>query len=320
MKAYSVDLRKRVLAALDRGMPRSELVTTFQVSLASLKRWHAARRDTGDFTPQPPTGGFEPTITSGQFEETARPSGGFSRCHPGRTRHTLECCPRHHYQPVDDWPCHPPARTDTQKKSLIASERDAWERARFLVEQEDVEAADVVVIDEFGSNLDMTSRYARAPRGERAVASVPRNTPPNTTTISSLTTSGMGPSLMTEGGVTSAMFEAYVEHILGPTLRPGQVILLDNLSAHKSPRLRHLLAARGCQLWYLPSYSPDFSPIELAFAKIKAELRRLGARTREVLEAAVAQALMHISSEDACAFFTHCGFRFRPNLAQWFCP
>ena len=221
---------------------------------------------------------------------------------------------------MDDWPCHPPAWIDAQKKSLIASERDAWERARFLVEQEDLDPADLVVNDEFGSNLDMTRRYARAPRGERAVASLPRNTPPNTTTISSLTTTGMGPSLMIEGGVSSAMFEAYVEHILGPTLRPGQVILLDNLSAHKSVRLRHLLAVRGCRLWYLPSYSPDFSPIELAFAKIKTELRSVGARTREALEAAVAQALRHISSEDACGFFTHCGFRFRPNLAQWFCP
>ena len=220
---------------------------------------------------------------------------------------------------MDDWPCHSPAWTNTQKKSLIASERDVWERARFLVEQEDVDPADLVVIDEFGSNLDMTPRYARAPRGERALASLPRNTPPNTTTISSLTTKGMGPSLMTDGGVSSAMFEAYVEHILGPTLRPGQVILLDNLSAHKSVRLRELLAARGCRLWYLPSYSPDFSPIELAFAKIKDELRRIGARTREVLEAAVAQVLTHITPEDACAFFTHCGFRFRPNLAQWFC-
>jgi transposase len=187
------------------------------------------------------------------------------------------------------------------------------------VEQDDLDPTDVIVIDEFGSNLDMTPRYARAPRGQRAVASLPRNTPPNTTTISSLTTKGMGASLMTEGGVTSAMFEAYVEHILGPTLRPGQVILLDNLSAHKSGRLRELLAARGCRLWYLPSYSPDFSPIELAFAKIKEELRRAGARTREMLEAAVAHALTHISSEDACAFFTHCGFRHRPDLAQWFC-
>lgn len=221
---------------------------------------------------------------------------------------------------MDRRPRYPPPRAGAQKKSLIASERDPWERARFAVEQQDVEAADIVVIDEFGSNLDLTPRYARAPRGERAIASVARNTPPNTTTISSLTTKGMGPSMMTIGGVTTAVFEAYVEHILGPTLRPGQIVLLDNLSAHKGPRLRQLLAERGCRLWYLPSYSPDYSPIELAFAKIKAELRHIGARTRKVLEAAVAQALRHISPEEACAFFIHCGFRLRPDLAQWFCP
>jgi transposase len=96
-------------------------------------------------------------------------------------------------------------------------------------------------------------------------------------------------------------------------------VLLDNLSAHKSPRLCELLAARGCQLRYLPSYSPDYSPIEPAFAKIKAELRRVGTRTREALEAVVAQALRHISPEEVRAFFTHCGFRLRPDLAQWFC-
>jgi transposase len=215
--------------------------------------------------------------------------------------------------------CHPSSWSAAKKKSLIASERDPWNRARFAVEQYDVDPADVVVIDEFGSNLDMTPRYARAPRGERAVASVPRTTPPNMTTISSLTTSGTGPSMMIEGGVSTAVFEAYIEHMLGPTLRAGQIVLLDNLSAHKSQRLRRLLAARGCQLWFLPTYSPDYSPIELAFAKIKAELRRVGARTREELEGAVARALTHISSAEARAFFTHCGFRHRPDVAQWFC-
>ena len=103
------------------------------------------------------------------------------------------------------------------------------------------------------------------------------------------------------------------------SVHPGQIVLLDNLRAHKSVRLRELVMARGCRLWYLPAYSPDFSPIELAFAKVKEALRRAGARTREALEQAVAQALEHISSEDARAFFTHCGFRFCPDLAQWFC-
>ena len=100
---------------------------------------------------------------------------------------------------MDDRPRHPAPWADTKKKSLIARERDPWERARFAVAQEEVDAAELVVIDEVGSTLDMPPRYARAPQGERAVAAIPRNTPPNTTTISSLTTSGMGPNLMLEG-------------------------------------------------------------------------------------------------------------------------
>jgi transposase len=181
-------------------------------------------------------------------------------------------------------------------------------RAQFVVARADIDPAQVVVIDEFGSNLNMTPRYARAPRGERATAAVPRNTPQNTTTISSLTLHGIGPRMLIAGSVTTAVFEAYVEHVLAPSLRPGKIVVLDNLSAHTSPRIRTLVATCDCQLWYLPPYSPDYSPIELAFAKIKAEVRRMCARTREVLEDAIARALTHISADDAHAFFRHCGF------------
>jgi transposase len=231
----------------------------------------------------------------------------------------MECNPRHDPQCCDDRARHSQARHHAQKKALIASERDAWDRAQFAVAQQDADPADIVVIDEFGSNLNMTPRYARSPRGERAVADVPRNTPENTSTISSMTLDGIGPSMLIVGSVTTAVFEAYVEQVLAPSLRPGQILVLDNLSAHKSARIRDLVAARGCQLWYLPSYSPDYSPIELAIAKIKAELRRAAARTREALEQAIATALTHISAADARAFFRHCGFRVAPDLAQWFC-
>lgn len=187
------------------------------------------------------------------------------------------------------------------------------------MERQEVDAADVVVIDEFGSNLNMTPRYARAARGQRAVAAVPRNTPQNTTTISSLTSEGIEPCLLIRGSLTTDVFEIYIEQVLAPSLRRGQVVVLDNLSAHKSASVRELLAERGVRLWYLPSYSPDYSPIELAFAKSKAELRRVSARNPEALEEAIAQAVTHISADEARAFFCHCGFRFRPDLAQWFC-
>jgi transposase len=206
-----------------------------------------------------------------------------------------------------------------QKKSLIASERDPWQRAAFALEQADLDATQIVVIDEVGSNLDLTPSHAWAPVGERAIATAPRNTPLNTTTIASLSHQGMGPALLVKGGVDRLTFETYLDQVLAPTLQPGQVVLVDNLSAHTSTRAQAIVAARGCRLRYLPPYSPDYSPIELAFAQIKADLRRAAARTSDKLEEAIAMALQAISAADARAFFLHCGYRFPPNLDQWFC-
>lgn len=188
-----------------------------------------------------------------------------------------------------------------------------WQRLRFAAEQSGVDADDVVVLDEFGSNLDMTRGYGRAPRGERVVEQTPRNTPPHSSTIASLTTRGMGPALVLEGSVTRAAFEVYVDQVLGPTLRAGQLVLMDNASCHHGGRIAELLKARGCRIWYLPAYSPDYSPIELAFAKLKAALRRSKARTQDALHEAIAQALSSISVTDARAFFAHCHFRLWPD-------
>ncbi len=165
-----------------------------------------------------------------------------------------------------------------------------------------------MVVDECGSNTDLTPAYARAPRGERAHGSAPRNTPANTTLIAALTTGGIGPAMTLTGAANAAAFEGYVAHFLAPSLRPGQVVVLDNLAAHKGARVRTLIAARGCELWYVPAYSPDLSPIEPAFAKLKALLRRAEARTCEALEHAIAALLGRITAQDAGGFFTHCGY------------
>jgi transposase len=197
---------------------------------------------------------------------------------------------------------------DLQKKTLGATERDA-EARRAYRERIAPEPADrFVVVDECGSNVGLTPLYGRAPCGERAHGTAPRNTGKNTTTIAALSTAGMGPALVLEGAVDAVAFELYVEHLLAPTLRPGQVVVLDNLSAHKGARVQELIAAQGCTVWYLPAYSPDLSPIEEAFAKLKALLRRAEARTREALEAAIAHALEAITAADACALFAACGY------------
>ena len=159
-----------------------------------------------------------------------------------------------------------------------------------------------------GSNLKLTPRYARAPRGARAAGQVPRNTPRNTTLIAALHLEGMGAAMVLEGATDTRAFELYIEAFLVPTLRPGQVVVLDNLSAHKSTRVRTLIKARGCELWSLPAYSPDLSPIEEAYAKLKNGLRRVGARTEAGLIDAIAVGLDTISAADARGFFTHCGY------------
>jgi transposase len=191
-----------------------------------------------------------------------------------------------------------------------------WKRVLFAAVQAGCDAEDVVVLDEFGTNTNMTPRYARSPSGERVYEQSPRNTPRNTTTLASLSTHGIGPTIVMNGSLTRAVFETYIQDVLGPTLRQGQVIVLDNAKVHHGGRIAELLAARGCGVLYLPPYSPDFSPIELAFAKIKAQIRRCKARTREALEQAIEQALATISATEARAFFAHCGYPLWPITDQ----
>ncbi len=176
------------------------------------------------------------------------------------------------------------------KKDLGAAERDEQQRQVFRDQLTTRTAADFVIVDESGTNLNLTPRSARAPRGQRAYGQVPRNTPPNTTLTAALTTTGMGPAMTLRGATDTAAFEIDVTHFLAPSLRPGQIVVMDNLSAHKNRRVREIITARGCERWYLPSYSPDLSPIEEAFAKLKALVRRAKARTHEALENAIALA------------------------------
>ena len=167
----------------------------------------------------------------------------------------------------------------------------------------------LVFVDEMGLHTSLAPLYGYAPKGERLRLSVPRNRGPNTTLLSSMTIEGMGPSMAVEGSTTAEVFEAYLEHFLVPELKPGQVVVMDNLGAHKPKRVKELIEDRSCQLLYLPAYSPDYNPIEEAFSKIKGLLRKVGARTRDTLLEAVSRVLSAVSSRDAQGFFEHTGYR-----------
>ncbi|MEJ7842616.1 MAG: transposase [Rubrobacter sp.] len=125
---------------------------------------------------------------------------------------------------------------------------------------------------------------------------------------------GMGPCLAVEGPTTRGVFEAYLERVLAPSLRPGQVVVVDNLSAHKGGRVKEIVEGRGCELVYLPPYSPDLNPIEEAFAKLKALLRKAEARTHEALVEAMGRALDAVTGKDARGFFEHRGYRAAAQL------
>lgn len=161
---------------------------------------------------------------------------------------------------------------------------------------------------ECGSHIALTPLYVRAPRGKRAYGSVPRNWGKNTTLLAGLTLKGIQALMILEGAVDTLAFEAYVEQMLAPSLKPDRIVVLDNLSVHKGERVRQAIEAKGCQVLFLPAYSPDFAPIEKVFSKLKAWLRCLGARTREALEAAITEALEQITAEDVHGWFCHCGY------------
>ena len=155
----------------------------------------------------------------------------------------------------------------------------------------------------------MTRAYARAPAGDRAVDAVPKNWGESITVTAALTLHGIVAPMMLYGAMNARAFEAYVEQCLVPELRPGDVVVLDRLNAHKTWRVRELVEAAGARLAFLPSYSPDFNPIEHAWSKLKARLRKAGARTVRKLGRALRSALLAITTDDSHGWFSHCGFR-----------
>lgn len=197
---------------------------------------------------------------------------------------------------------------DAEKKRLIASEQDPEARAAWWAEIEDVAAEQLVFVDESGANITLTPRYGRAPRGERCIGQVPRNWGKNTTLMAAMTLAGVQTAAVIEGAMDRPVFDQFVEQFLVPQLRPGQLVIWDNLSVHKSVDAEELIETAGCRVVPLPPYSPDFNPIEQLFSKLKAQLRRANQRTVEGLWDAIGEGLDLITAQDARGWFQHCGY------------
>ena len=171
----------------------------------------------------------------------------------------------------------------------------------------------MIFVDETGSHVDMARAYAWAPRGQRAYSAKPRNRGQALTLIGAMGVQGLVAAMTVDGGTDGEVFRSYVEQVLVPHLRSGNVVIMDNLKAHKVAGIREAIEAVHATLRYLPSYSPDLSPIELCWSKVKTVLRTRAARTREALNLAWTDALASVTPSDTRHWFAHCGYRAAPN-------
>jgi len=204
-----------------------------------------------------------------------------------------------------------------KKQTLQAQERDqeAVQQARAAFEEvlPTVPVAQVQVVDETGVNLGMVRRYGWAPGGRRVVGTRPLNVGPNISVIGSLELWGVTACLMSEGAVKGEIFKAFVEQVWAPTLKQGDMVYVDNVKFHKVEGVRELVEACGAELRYLPPYSPEYSPLELCWSKVKELLRSAAARTVDDLQEAIKIALDKITEKDIKGWFKHCGYCTEPS-------
>ncbi len=166
----------------------------------------------------------------------------------------------------------------------------------------------MIFLDETSTHTSLARSRGRAPRGQRVVGRVPRNHGPNLSCLAALTATGIAAPLVIEGAIDGAVFQPWLREWLLPEVPVGTTIVCDNLSVHRNPDVRALVEAAGCYLRFLPAYSPDFNPIELAFSKRKTHLRAVGARTPDTLLSAIGAGLGSVTAAEARAWYRHCGY------------
>jgi transposase len=307
MQPLSNDLRQRILDAIDnREGSRRKLAARFAVNTATITRLLKLRRETGSIEPRPHGGGVEPTLDHDALE---------------RLRKLVEETPDATLEALKQKMGVSGSRMiicralqklglPLKKKSPHASERDTpevqEERREFAEAVEPIEPGRLVFVDETGVTTAMTPAYGRAPRGERVEASAPASWG-SVTVIAAIGLGGVRAPMAFDGALNAATFLAYVEQVLVPALRRGDVVIFDNLSSHLSPAVSEAIGRAGARVLPLPPYSPDFNPIEEMFSKFKAFLRRVGARAKEHLDDAIGDGLREVTPEDILGWFRHAG-------------
>jgi transposase len=313
MKAYSEDLRKKVLTAYqDEEVSMRQLAERFMVSLTFVFNLIKNFRQNGHIRPKPHGGGNTPAINEEGF-------GILAEIIKKKSDMTLkELCEYYEDKTGKKVSKSAMDRTlkkmgITRKKKVLYDPEKNTVRVRRLTEEysEKVKAEvpdNLIFIDETGATLNMTLPYGRSPEGERVIGTRPVSQGQRISTIGALSTEEMVACMTFEGTLNGEVFLSYLSDFLCPVLKEGQVVITDNARAHKVKGVKELIESKGAKLVYLPPYSPELSPIEMCWSKVKQFLKKAGARTEEALNEAISEALNMITENDCKGWFGHCGY------------
>jgi transposase len=308
-RAYSSDLRERLTAAVTAGMSRNEAADVFSVAISTAVKWMQRLRDTGSWAAKPRGGSTspleqhtegilaavrgQPDATLKEIQATLRKQG----IHTSRS--ALDRFLGRH-------------KITRKKKSLRAAEQKrkdvAQARRKWIREQGLLDPAKLVFIDETSVNTSMVRLYGRGPCGERLVDHVPFGHWETMTFVSALRRDGMVAPMLIEGPMNGELFLAYVEQCLAPTLKPNDIVVVDNVATHKVAGVVEAIEAAGATLRYLPPYSPDLNPIEMPFSKFKACLRKLAQRTVPGIRRGIRSFLSSLKGQECANYLTHAGY------------
>lgn len=307
----STDLRSRVVAAVEEGVSRHAAAARFGVSASSAIRWVAAWRSEGRIGAKPQGGDRRSqrieahanaiqSAVAAQVDITLQELAALLvEQHGARfaASSVWRFLDRH------ELTIKKTAHAAEQARPDVAAKRAAWHQA-----QPELDPARLVFIDETGASTKMARRYGRSKRGTRCVAPVPHGHWKTTTFVGALRAGAMTAPMVLDGAMNGPAFLAYVRQVLAPILRPGDVVIMDNLASHRAAGVRHAIEATGASLRLLPPYSPDLNPIENAFAKLKAYLRKAAARTIEALWRAIRNALPAFTPNECSNYITAAGY------------
>lgn len=312
MTAYSIDLRVRVLADCDEGMTTKDVAAKYRVSTAWARRLKQRRRQTGSIAPKVQRHG--PSRL--RSEQAARVAEAVEKAPDA----TLDELRRDNDLPLSSaslWRVIRELGLTYELKSPRAAERGRPDVKRlrdgWAAKLAGVAAEHLVFLDETSATTKMTRRRGRCPEGKRLVMTAPHGHRKTTTLVVALRLGGLTAPTVIDGAMTGDLFLAYVKQQLVPTLREGDVVVMDNLGCHEKAGVVEAVEKAGARVEYLPPYSRDFNPIELAFSKLRALLRKAGERTVDGLWRSIGRLMDEFTPSDGQGFFTHCGYPATPT-------